>query len=198
MIETASSAGKGGATICDRSCSRASGRRKKTRRSGIVYKRWERSGPRFRNSTCPAAQTMTSRTGGTRSSGRRMPQEAASGRPLKTRCEHCFLVAPSRTQSRKNLGGIDRRRLRASGEAKKPQSCQSHRQSRPRLPPLAANCLTRRWVSAPMARRCTHPPPHGPSWQTRWRCSWSLPRMFTTCSSGRDIGRELRRRGFLA
>merc|ERR1740136_306981 len=62
---------------------------------------------------------MTSRTGGTRSSGRRMPQEAASGRPLKTRCEHCFLVAPSRTQSRKNLGGIDRRRLRASGEAKK-------------------------------------------------------------------------------
>merc|ERR1740139_1072999 len=48
-----------------------------------------------------------------------MPQEAASGRPLKTRCEHCFLVAPSRTQSRKKLGGIDRRRLRASGEAKK-------------------------------------------------------------------------------
>ena len=160
-----------------------------------MYKRWERSGPRFRNSTCPAAQTMTSRTGGTRSSGRRMPQEAAS---LKTRCEHCFLVAPSRTQSRKNLGGIDRRRLRASGEAKKPQSCQSHRQSRPRLPPLAANCLTRRWVSAPMASRCTRPPPRGPSWQTRWRCSWSLPRMFTTCCSGRDIGRELRRRGFLA
>ena len=109
-----------------------------------------------------------------------------------------FLGSASRTQSRKKLGGIDRRRLRASGEAKKPQSCQSHRQSRPRLPPLAANCLTRRWVSAPMARRCTHPPPHGPSWQTRWRCSWSLPRMFTTCCSGRDIGRELRRRGFLA
>merc|ERR1740139_655131 len=78
-----------------------------------------------------------------------------------------FLGSASRTQSRTNLGGIDRRRLRASGEAKKPQSCQSHRQSRPRLPPLAANCLTRRWVSAPMARRCTHPPPHGPSWQTR-------------------------------
>ena len=82
-----------------------------------------------------------------------------------------FLGSASRTQSRKNLGGIDWRRLRAGGEAKKPQSCQSHCQSRPRLPPLAANCLTRRWVSAPMARRCTHPPPHGPSWQTRWRCS---------------------------
>merc|ERR1719272_537670 len=95
--------GKGGATICDRSCSRASGRRKKTRRSGIVYKRWERSGPRFRNSTCPAAQTMTSRTGGTRSSGRRMPQEAAS---LKTRCEHCFLVAPHARSPARNSAGL--------------------------------------------------------------------------------------------
>merc|ERR1740130_336576 len=120
MIETASSAGKGGATICDRSCSRASGRRKKTRRSGIVYKRWERSGPRFRNGTCPAAQTMTSRTGGTRSSRRHM--HAPGGREweaAENEMRALFLGSASRTQSRKNLGGNDRRRPRASGDAKK-------------------------------------------------------------------------------
>lgn len=37
-----------------------------------------------------------------------------------------FLGSASRTQSRKKLGGMDRGRPRASGEAKKPQSCQSH------------------------------------------------------------------------
>merc|ERR1719162_68954 len=75
-------------------------------RSGIVYKRWERSGPRFRNTTCPAAQTMTSRTGGTRSSRRRMLHEAASGRPLKTKCEHCFLVAPHAHSPAINSAGL--------------------------------------------------------------------------------------------
>jgi len=34
-----------------------------------------------------------------------MPQEAASGRPLKTRCEHCFLVAPHARSPARNSAG---------------------------------------------------------------------------------------------
>merc|ERR1712086_1236016 len=148
---TASSAGKGGATICDRSCSRASGRRKKTGRSGIVHKRWERSGPRFRNSTCPAAQTMTSRTGGTRSSGRRMPQEAASWRPLKTRCEHCFLVAPharSPAQTSAGLTGAD------FGPVEKRKNLKGEKES------LDVEVMRRRMLQLSLVVQ-TRPPSHG-------------------------------------
>merc|ERR1711957_579693 len=111
MIETASSAGKGGATICDRSCSRASGRRKKTRRSGIVHKRWE--------------QYMPSRTDNdikNRWNSVIRKAHAPGGRELEAaenEMRALFLGSASRTQSRKKLGGMDRRRLRASGEAKK-------------------------------------------------------------------------------
>mmetsp|Transcript_23099 Transcript_23099/g.54957 ORF Transcript_23099/g.54957 Transcript_23099/m.54957 type:complete len:237 (+) Transcript_23099:281-991(+) len=182
-IETASSVGSGGAITCDRSCSRASGRRKRTRRSGIACRRWERSGPRSRSSTCLAAQTTTSRIGGTRSSGRRMPREAANGRPRRTRCERCSLAAPRAHNPARTWAGTTGADLGPAEMRRKPRSFLSRRRSRPRLPPPAANFSIRRLVLAPMARRCAHPAPRGPSWQTRWRCSWSLQRMFTTCSS---------------
>ena len=67
------------ATTCAPSSARASGRSRRTPRSGTACARWARSGRRSPSCSCRRGRTTTSRTGGTRSSGSRRRRAAASG-----------------------------------------------------------------------------------------------------------------------